>query len=105
MGRSRGLSLNSPTFPRRPIENSDASSVDIKRSDLEPGFSATEIGEEEAEQINDDVLYEEPSENDIINEPATPKPEIQKYEIPRYDMTSTPDPYSLQEASVIREQV
>ena len=91
MGRSRGISLNSPTFPRRPL-------------DAEPGFSATEIGEEESE-INDEVLFEEPLENDIINEPATPKPEIQKYEIPRYDMTSTPDPYSLQEASVIREQV
>ena len=98
MGRSRGISLNSPTFPRRPL-------------DAEPGFSATEIGEEESE-INDEVLFEEPLENDIINEPAmsASKSEIQKYETPRsdtmrHDSTPTPDPYSLQEASANREQV
>jgi hypothetical protein len=108
MGRSRGLNLNSPTFPRRPRGNSDASSM---KNDLEPGFSANEIGEEESE-INGEILYEEPLENDIMNDPATPasKPEIQKYEISRSDTTRhdtipTPDPYSLQEASANREQV
>jgi hypothetical protein len=109
MGRFSSRGLNSPTFSRRPRGNSDASSIDVKRSDLESGFSATEIGEDESE-INEE--YEDNLENDIINEPTTPAPrtETQKYEIPRsdtmrHDTTPTPDPYSLQEASAAREQV
>jgi hypothetical protein len=107
MGRFSSRGLNSPTFSR----NSDASSIDIKRSDIESGFSSTELGEDEVE-MNDELLYEDPLENDTSNEPSTPaqKPEIQKYETPRSDITrhdtiSTANPFSLQETSAAREQV
>ena len=36
-----GHDPNSPTFPRRPCRNSDASSIDIKRSDIDPALLAT----------------------------------------------------------------
>lgn len=104
MGRFVSRGLNSPTFSR----NSDASSIDIKRSDTELGFPSTEIGEDEVE-MNDEI-YEEPL--DILNESTTPaqKSEIQKYETPRSDITrhdtiSTANPFSLQETSAAREQV
>jgi len=79
------------------------------KSDIDMGPSAAEIGEEESEiNINEEVLYEDPLENDIINEPTSSKPEILKYErndTLRHDSTPTPDPFSLQETSVSREQV
>ncbi|GES86297.1 dynactin 1 [Rhizophagus clarus] len=105
MGRFNSRGLSSPTFSR----NSDASNID-KRNDNESGFSSAEIGEDEVE-INDEILYEDPLENDISSEPTTlaQKPEIQKYETPRsdiarHDTISTSNPYSLQEASATREQ-
>jgi hypothetical protein len=105
MGRFSSRGLNSPTFSR----NSDASGIDIKRSDTELGFSSTEI--EDEVEMNDEI-YEEPLEHDILNESTTPaqKSEIQKYETPRSDITrhdtiSTANPFSLQETSAAREQV
>ncbi|CAI2184001.1 20409_t:CDS:10 [Funneliformis geosporum] len=100
-----GRGPNSPTFPRRPRGNSDASSIDVKRSDIDPALLANEMGEDESDiNINDGGLYEDTLENDLINESAS-KPDILKFDnLMRRESTPTLDPFSLQEASVIREQ-